>query len=43
LESSKIQHVISKMFRDKRRIVTKSTITEVVLSERKPHMFKKVQ
>jgi len=28
LESSKIQHVISKMFRDERRIVTKSTIAE---------------
>jgi len=28
LESSKIQHVISKMFRDERRIATKSTITE---------------
>ena len=28
LESSKIQHVISKMFRDKRQIATKSTIAE---------------
>ena len=28
LESSKIQHVISKMFRDERRIVTKSTIAK---------------
>jgi len=28
LESSKIQHVISKMFRDKRRIATKLTIAE---------------
>jgi len=33
LESSKIQHVISKTFRDERRIVTKSTIAEEVLSE----------
>ena len=28
LESSKIQHVISKTFRDERRIATKSTIAE---------------
>jgi len=28
LESSKIQHVISKMFRDERRIATKSTIAK---------------
>jgi len=28
LESSKIQHVISKTFRDERQIVTKSTIAE---------------
>jgi len=28
LESSKIQHVISKTFRDERRIVTESTIAE---------------
>jgi len=28
LESSKIQHVISKMFRDERQIATKSTIAE---------------
>jgi len=28
LESSKIRHVISKMFRDERRIATKSTIVE---------------
>jgi len=28
LESSKIQHMISKTFRDKRRIATKSTIAE---------------
>jgi len=28
LESSKIQHMISKMFRDERRIVTESTIAE---------------
>jgi len=28
LESSKIQHVILKMFRDERQIATKSTITE---------------
>jgi len=33
LESSKIHHVISKTFRDERRIVTKSTIAEKVLSE----------
>jgi len=33
LESSKIQHVISKKFRDEKRIVTESTITEEVLSE----------
>jgi len=33
LESSKIQHVISKMFRDEKRIVTKSTIIREVLSE----------
>ena len=28
LESSKVQHVTSKMFRDERRIATKSTIAE---------------
>jgi len=33
LESSKIQHMISKTFRDEKRIATKSTITEEVLSE----------
>jgi len=33
LESSEIQHVISKMFRDERRIATKSTIAKRVLSE----------
>ena len=32
LESSKIQHMISKMFRNERRIATKSTIAEGVLS-----------
>ena len=32
LESSKIQHVILKTFRDERRIVTKSTIAKKVLS-----------
>jgi len=34
LESSEIQHVISKMFRGEKRIATKSTIAKVVLSER---------
>ena len=34
LESSKIQHVISKTFRDEKRIATKSTIAKEVLSER---------
>jgi len=33
LESSKIQHVISKTFRDERRIVTESTIARKILSE----------
>jgi len=33
LESSKIQHVISKTFRDERRIATESTIARRVLSE----------
>ena len=33
LESSKIQHVISKRFRDERRIATESTIARRVLSE----------
>jgi len=33
LESSKIQHMISKTFRDERRIVTESTIARRVLSE----------
>jgi len=33
LESSKIHHVISKTFRDERRIATKSTIAERVLSK----------
>jgi len=33
LESSKIQHVILKTFRDEKRIVTKSTIAREVLSE----------
>jgi len=32
LESSEIQHVISKMFRDERRIATESTIAKRVLS-----------
>ena len=42
LESSKIQHVISKMFRVERQIVTESTIAEGILSERKLHAFKEV-
>jgi len=33
LESSEIQHVILKTFRDERRIATKSTIAKEVLSE----------
>jgi len=33
LESSKIQHVILKMFRDERRIATKSTIAERFFQE----------
>jgi len=33
LESSKIQHVILKTFRDEKRIATKSTIAKEVLSE----------
>jgi len=33
LESSKIQHVISKTFRDERRIATELTIARRVLSE----------
>jgi len=33
LESSKIQHVISKTFRDERQIATKSTTAKVVLSK----------
>ena len=33
LELSKMQHVISKTFRDKKRIATKSTIAERVLSK----------
>jgi len=33
LELSKIQHVISKMFRNKRQIATKLTIASRVLSE----------
>ena len=33
LESSEIPHVISKMFRDERQIVTELTITREVLSE----------
>ena len=32
LESSKIQHMILKTFRDEKQIVTKSTIAEEVLS-----------
>jgi len=32
LESSEIQHMISKMFRDERQIATKSTIIKGVLS-----------
>ena len=42
LESSKIQHVISKMFRDERRIATKSTIARGIFSEGKLHTFKVV-
>ena len=34
LESSEIQHMILKMFRDERRIATKSTIAREVLSRR---------
>jgi len=34
LESSKIQHVILKTFRDEKQIATKLTIAERVLSER---------
>jgi len=34
LESSEIRHVISKTFRDEKRIATKLTITKEVLSER---------
>jgi len=34
LESSEIQHVISKTFRDERRIATKSTIARGIFSER---------
>jgi len=33
LESSKIQHMISKTFRDKRRIATQSTIVERFFQE----------
>jgi len=33
LESSKIRHMISKTFRDEKRIATKSTIAKEVLSE----------
>ena len=42
LESSKIQHVILKMFRGERRIATKSTIAKRGSFRRKPHAFKEV-
>jgi len=42
LESSEIQHVISKMFRDERRIATKSTIAKRVLSEGSCMRFRRV-
>ena len=38
LESSKIQHMISKMFRDKRRIATKSTIARGSFREEAAHV-----
>ena len=38
LESSKIQHVILKMFRDKRQIATKSTIAERFFQEEAAHV-----
>jgi len=38
LESSKIQHVISKTFRDERQIATKSTITEGFFQEEAAHV-----
>ena len=42
MESSKIQHVISKTFRGEKRIATKLTIAKRVLSGRKPHVFEGV-
>ena len=42
LESNEIQHMISKTFRDERRIATKSTIARGIFSEGKPHAFKVV-
>jgi len=42
LELSKIQHVISKTFRDERQIATKSTITKRVLSEGSCTRFRRV-
>ena len=38
LESSKIQHVILKTFRDERRIVTKSTITKGFFQREAAHV-----
>ena len=42
LESSKIQHVISKMFRDERRIATKLTIAKRGSFRGKLHTFRGV-
>jgi len=38
LESSKIQHMISKTFRDERRIVTKSTIAKEFFQRETAHV-----
>jgi len=43
LESSKAQHVTSKMFRDEKVNSDQVNYCREVLSERKPHVFKEVQ
>jgi len=43
LESSKVQHVTLKTFRDEKANSNQVNYYREVLSERKPHAFKKVQ
>ena len=43
MESSEVQHVTSKTFREEKVNSDKVDYHKKVLSERKPHVFKKVQ